>query len=279
MKTISIVLPIYNEGDRIYRAFKALESYRAPRGITVETVRFVDDGSQDNTARQVRAWIKAIVKKKRYLPIQSVLRHASIELVSYRKNRGRGYAVRQGAKGFTSDYMLYLDADMSIPLRNLKQCIPYMQEGIDCIAGSKKIKGTVALHKGSWLRGFVGKAHTQLLQFVLGVNFYDFTGGFKLFSKELYTDIFPKLCLDRWGFDPEIIYVAQSNGYTLKEVPIVWSHVSTSSKVQLVRDITWALGEMVAIRINDLLGKYSRKEKSALINWMGNERIVYNKGL
>lgn len=241
MKTLTVIIPLYNEEKRLEGAFEAVAKYCPPKGLTVEKFVFVNDGSQDGTLALLEKF------KKTAQPASG----AKIEIVTYPVNRGRGYAVMQGAKRVESDYGMFLDGDMSIPLENLKTFSQYMDKDYDLLVGSKKLAGTITLVKRTFVRELIGEVHSRILSFVFGIRLADFTGGFKVFSKTVGDEVFPRLTQERWGLDPEIIYVTNRLGLSIKELPIVWCHVSTSSKVNLVRDILRAFKEMAIIRLND----------------------------
>lgn len=240
MKTISLIIPIYNEGGRIYKLIDALKKGFSYRGLKLTQVIFSNDGSTDNTLN--------ILKKEKKL-LEAAL-HAKVHIVTYSKNKGRGYAIRYAGLIAKGDYVLYADADFSIPLSNIPRFIPYMNQGYDLLYGSKKIPGAFEYIKRSLLRRVVGYGHSVIASLVLGVFAWDYQGGFKLFSQKFVQEIFPLLTIDRWGFDMEVIFAAKKFGYKTIELPIHWGHIESDSKVKLIRDIYRSLTEMVAIRIN-----------------------------
>ncbi|MBU1017385.1 glycosyltransferase [Patescibacteria group bacterium] len=241
MKTITVVIPLYNEEKRIQKTIKALNKFASPKGLTISKVIFVNDGSTDKTVK--------------------ILENANFkypaEILSYKTNRGRGFAVKMGVKKATTDYIMYIDGDYSIPLENLKSFNKHIQKGIDLIVGSKKLPNTKCLVKRGVIREFIGSGHTFIFNALLGVGVSDYQGGFKIFTREIARAVFPKLRQERWGLDAELLYVAKEMGYAIKELPVVWSHISTSSKVNLARDVFRALADVATIRISGILGKYS----------------------
>lgn len=244
MKTLSLIIPLYNEEARIGKALKTLKKGFKFNGIKLEKVIFVDDGSKDETTLKIHQ-----AKLEQYLKVP-------VEIISYSVNRGRGCAIKTGVLRSSSDYTLYCDADFSIPLKNLKKFIPYLEKDYDLLIGSKKKPGARAKIERSFLRNIIGFGHTVIASLILGVFVWDFQGGFKIFSKKLVEEIFPLLTIDRWGFDMEIIFLAKKLGYKTIELPVVWSHIENGSKVKLARDILRALKEMVKIKINWFKGAY-----------------------
>lgn len=248
MNNISLIIPTYNEDSRIKKTLKALKKGFYFNGVKIKEIIFSDDGSTDETLKLLRKFRKSIEKKTR----------AEVKILSYKKNRGRGFAIRFAAQKAKSDYILYTDADFSIPLFNLKKFIPYMKKGYDVIIGSKKMNGAKEIIKRSLIRKIIGYGHSLIAGLILGVFVWDFQGGFKLFSRCFVKNIFPYLQIDRWGFDMEVIFLAKKLNYKLKELPVCWGHVENGSKVRLFRDIIRSLLEMLKIKIYWLGERYQK---------------------
>lgn len=248
MKTLTVIIPLYNEEKRLKKTLSYLVNYKSPRNIRVEKLTFVDDGSKDKTLSLLKNFQRKYSGK--------IIDKTEVSLISYPLNKGRGYAVIQGIKGVNTDFCMFLDGDMSIPLDNLKEFSSFMHKDYEVLIGSKKLPQTVSLVKRSRTREIIGTVHSKILQTVLGVKIADFTGGFKMFSYRACKDVFPRLTQERWGLDPEVIFVSNKLNYKIIELPITWKHISKSSKVNLVRDILRAFKEMAAIRLNDLENYY-----------------------
>lgn len=240
MITLTIVIPVFNEGERIENTLESLKKGFNLHGLKLTNLIFVNDGSQDKT-------LKLIKKQKGHL--EKKLK-TKVKIHSYSPNRGRGYAIRESVLIANSDYVLYLDADLSIPLTNLAKCILQVNQGVDLIFASKKMLGAKALIPRSLLRNIVGYGHSIVASLILGVIAFDFQGGFKMFSKKLITEVFPFLTIDRWGFDMEVIFLAKKLGYKTSEFPVVWRHKENGSKVKLIRDILRSLKDMFLIKFN-----------------------------
>lgn len=249
MKKISLVIPTYNEDGRIKKTIETLKKGVYLYGQQLLEIIFTDDGSTDETLALLKASRKAIERKIK----------ARVKIISYEKNKGRGFAIRQAVLHAKGDYVLYADADFSIPLSNIKKFIPYMKKDYDVIIGSKKIKGASEIIKRSLTRRIVGYGHSIIAYLALGVFVWDFQGGFKLFSRRFVERIFPYLQINRWGFDMEVIYLAKKLKYRLKEIPVRWGHIENNSKVILARDIFRSIYEMIRIRTVWMEGKYQSK--------------------
>lgn len=241
MKSLSIVVPIYNEESRIDRLLKELEKGFQCKRVALKKIIFVDDGSTDAISQKLKE-----AKFKRNLNI-------SYQLIRYKKNQGRGHAVKVGTQFTKTDYVLYVDADFSIPLTNLKRFVPYMEDNFDVILGSKKMPGSTAIIPRSLIRNIVGYGHSLIASLVLGTYYWDFQGGFKIFSKRYIREVFSMLKIDRWGFDMEVLFLARKMNFKVKELPVVWSHVDKDSKVELIHDITRSIKDMLKIQYNWLL--------------------------
>lgn len=234
MKTLSFVIPVYNEEKRIHRTFKALSSVTLPYGLKLEKVVFVNDGSTDTTFKKIVDFI-------------SDHHNANYEIVSYPINKGKGHAIRKGMAQSTSDYTLFFDADISTPLEEIEKIAPYMATGKDVIVGTRKNgKSTVIRHQPLY-RELLGRVFTEMTQKALSSNVTDFTCGFKAFSKEANNTIFTKSVIDGWGYDAELIYIAQQNNLDIKEVPVLWSN-RDDSKVKIYKAVPRTILDIVKIR-------------------------------
>lgn len=234
IKTISIVIPVFNEEKRLYKTFEALDSLGLPGGLKLTEILFVNDGSFDKTLPLLDEY-----KVKSSLPIA---------LISYTKNKGKGYAVKQGMLSTNSDYTLLADADMSTPFTELSKFMKFIDENADIIIGTRKNgKSTVTIHQ-PYIRELLGKIFTRITRIVLQVNVTDFTCGFKLFSKNAVQLIFPKSQINRWGYDAEILFIAKNQDLQIYEKPVTWADVK-NSHVNIVNAMFQTIKELLQIRL------------------------------
>lgn len=238
MKTLTLVIPVYNEEKRINETLKSLDSYTPPLGVILEQIRFVNDGSTDATLALLSNW-----KKSRQIK-------AKVEILSYDRNKGRGYALRRAFENVTSEYAAYIDADMAIPLSNLAKLTPLMKSGYDLIAGSKKKPGRREFSNRGLLRRVFGYAHSVCVWVVLGVFYWDFQGGLKMFSRRLVKEVVPICTIDGWGFDMEVIFWAEKLGFKCTEVSVSFDCIESESRVLVLRDIKRAFREMFQVRMS-----------------------------
>jgi UDP-glucose 4-epimerase len=234
--SVTLVVPLFNEAKRVGRLLRSLEMYTVPLGMRLAEVRLVSDGSRDATVSLLRRW-----QKRAKVPFK-------VKIMAYAQNRGRGYALRRGLQNLSTDYGVYIDGDLDIPLHNLERLVKPMRQGIGVIMGSKKMPGAVCTQKRKPLRVIMGYAHTLLAAIMLGQWRWDWQGGFKAFSQEVIEEVFEDLRIDHWGFDMEVAFLAKQQGFRVIEVPLVWGAVTAQSSVRAWQDSAQALKDMVLIR-------------------------------
>lgn len=245
MKSLSIVIPIYNESLRLYKTFSALYSFKVPRGLTLDGIIFVNDGSTDKTKSEI---------KKQAVSIEKILK-TKVILISYPKNKGKGYANSQGMKASNSDYTLFCDADMSTDFSEVKKFLPAMKRSVPIIIGTRKNgKSTVTRHQ-PFIRELMGKVFTISSNIILNTWVTDFTCGFKAFSKEAKDTLFPMLKTNRWNFDAEVIFLGRISGFEYQEIPVLWTD-DRRSKVNLLSDVPQTIIDLFKVRIFQLANKY-----------------------
>lgn len=234
---ITLVVPAYNEAKRIGDFLAALEQYKQYT-VSLKEVRIVSDGSTDNTVKILTAWKRRVQDRVNF----------NIRILSYKQNRGRGYAVRTGLSGITTDLAVYIDGDLDIPLPNIERVVRELAGGADLVLGSKKIPGSICTSPRKLSRMIVGYGHSILAYLILGIWHWDWQGGIKGFRRETLEVVLPNLTIDHWGFDMEVAYLAQQLGNKLSEIPLVWGAKSNDSRVKLGRDIVIAIRDMWQIR-------------------------------
>lgn len=243
MKNISLsfVIPVFNEQERIDLTFKALASLSLPANISLKEVIFVNDGSGDKTVRLIE---KSSLSKK-----------FDLKLITYSTNKGKGYALKQGMLKATGDYTLFFDADMSTPLTEIKKFVPFMKKGVPVIIGTRKNgHSTVTRHQPLY-REVMGKAFTLITQVAISSEVTDFTCGFKVFSRKARTLIFQESLINRWGYDAEIMCLAKINSLKIREVPVIWAN-DERTKVKIIPAVSNTLIELAIIIYSHRLKRY-----------------------
>lgn len=243
MKNISLsfVIPVYNEQDRIDLTFKALKELSLPRGLTLKEIIFVNDGSTDKTARLIE---KSPLSKK-----------YTIKLLTYSQNMGKGFALKQGMLQASGDYALFFDADMSTPLTELKKFIPALKNNIPVIIGTRKNGHSTVIKHQPLHRELMGKGFTLITRIAISSNVTDFTCGFKAFSKSAKNLIFTDSMINRWGYDAEIVHLASKYSLKIQEISVLWAN-DKRTKVRLIPAIMSTFIELSLIVWNHRLKRY-----------------------
>lgn len=227
---LSIVVPVYNEEKTIEKALDEIISYTKNAEIIV-----VNDGSEDSTVKKVKAYKQVV-------------------LISQPKNMGKGAAVRRGMLEAKGDFILFLDADMSTPINQLKQCL---KEKTDVVIGSRALKDSVISVHQPFYREILGKTFNKLVQLFAVPGIWDTQCGFKLFSKKAAKEIFSRARLNGFSFDVEALYLARRLGFKIREVPVVWID-NPDSTVHPVKDSLRMFRDIFRIHWYSLTGKYGK---------------------
>lgn len=246
MKSISIIIPVFNEEKRLEKTFKALKALSLPRGLRLEEVIFVDDGSTDKTFSMLGEF-----RRTQNLPIT---------MVSYKQNKGKGYAVKKGISEARGDFALLFDADISTDLSELSKFMKHIKNGEDVIIGTRKNGYSTIVKRQPLIRELMGRVFTIFTQIALSMKVTDFTCGFKLFSKKAYKQIFKTCQINGWGYDAEILFLASKHNFTIREVSVIWSN-DNATKVVLYKAIPKSIYEILKIVAIHRIGKPKLKIK------------------
>ena len=198
----------------------------------------VDDGSVDGTAA-----------------LAAQLLAAGVGRVLREPHRGKGGAVRAGMLAAQGRYRVFMDVDLATPLEFVTPCLSRLQNGVDVVIGSRRVAAAEIEQHQAPLREFLGRGFSLLSRTVSGVQVSDFTCGFKGFSAEAATAIFSRLRVVNWSFDTELLFLATRLGLRIEELPVRWRD-DARTKVRIGRDIVGSLSGLLAIRVNQLTGRY-----------------------
>jgi len=238
---LSIVIPAYNECARIEGALERVMRCIEDRGWDAE-VLVVDDGSTDSTVDVVQHWMTL---------------YERLHLVKNEGNRGKGYSVRNGLLQAAGDIVMFTDADLSAPIEEAERLFAALDAGADVAIGSRWLdKQKQTVHQPLYRR-FFGRCFNKVTRLVIGLPFQDTQCGFKAFKRDAAQTIFRLQTIERWGFDPEILFIARKLKYRIEEVPVTWGH-DERSRMSYLKDGMKMLEEMAQIRTNSLRGRYDQ---------------------
>jgi dolichyl-phosphate beta-glucosyltransferase len=238
--TYSFVIPAYNESSRIRPTLDALLRYTHEQSWDAE-ILVVNDGSSDETAQIVREYGKL---------------HPQVLLVENPGNRGKGYSVRNGMLHARGDIALFTDADLSSPMTEAPKLFAAIAAGADIAIGSRWLRTELQTERQPLYRQAFGRIFNLVLRVVLGLRFADTQCGFKAFRRDAAQRIFPLQKIERWGFDPEILFLARRARLRVEEVPVVWAH-SEGTRLNPFRDGMRMFVEVLRIRWYSMTGEYS----------------------
>jgi glycosyltransferase involved in cell wall biosynthesis len=242
LRSLSIVIPAYNEEARLGATLGRVTEYLDSKQFPFAEVVVVDDGSRDGTAKLVEKW-------QRY--------HESIRLVSNPGNRGKGFTVRHGALESKGEWILTTDADLSAPIGELDKLIAAAErEGAKVAIGSRALdRSLVGVHQSAF-RESAGRVFNLVMRMVTGLPFRDTQCGFKLFEAAAAREIFSRQILEGFSFDVEDLVIAKVLGYKSIEVPVVWNDVE-GTKVSAFSGAA-SFAALIGIRWRALTGRYDR---------------------
>ena len=237
----SIVIPAYNEGRRLPATLERILAYLTAQDWNAEII-VVNDASRDNTSEVVRRFAE---------------KDSRLRLIENPGNRGKGYSVRSGILSARGQIILFTDADLSSPIEEAAKLFQAIDEGADIAIGSRWLRAATQTKRQPFHRQLMGRVFNVLLRLTLGLRFKDTQCGFKAFKRSAAQAVFPLQRIERWGFDPEILFLARKLGFRVEEVPVAWGDCG-GTRIHPVIDGARTFREMLHIRWNDLTGKYGR---------------------
>ena len=238
----SIVIPAYNEAARIIGALESVVACVRERGWSAEIV-VVDDGSRDGTAELVNAFAAGAPE---------------VRLLQNRGNRGKGYSVRNGVLHSLGEIVMFTDADLSAPIEEAEGLFSALASGADIAIGSRWLERTRQTIRQPLYRQFFGRCFNAVTRLVMTLPYADTQCGFKAFTRSAAQTIFQLQTIERWGFDPEILFIAIKRGYRIVEVPVSWAH-DERTRISYLKDGLRMLQDIAIVRWNALLGRYNKQ--------------------
>ena len=233
---LSVVIPAFNEAPRIRATLDRLRSAASDLGIAEVIV--VDDGSADGTAAAVQE-AAAVVGTEA----------APVVLVAHEQNRGKGAALRTGARAASGDVIAFLDADSAVPPEALRRGRELIAEGADMVIGTRVTPGGEDMRAlQPPLRRLLGRAFVRAQGAIVGVPYADTQCPFKLLRREAAVRILDVCTVDRWAFDVELIALALHHQLRIVEMPVTWAHVDGSTLRVTPRTAFGVMRDLFAIR-------------------------------
>jgi glycosyltransferase involved in cell wall biosynthesis len=240
--TYSIVIPAYNESGRIPATLRSVLDCIHSHKWNAEII-VVDDGSRDRTAEVVRA-IAAEAPELR--------------LVQNPGNRGKGYSVRNGMLQALGEVVMFTDADLSAPIEEAEGLFAAIADGADIAIGSRWLETKRQTIRQPLYRQFFGRCFNAVTRMIMGLHFADTQCGFKAFTRKAAQTVFQLQTIERWGFDPEILFIGLKRGFRIDEVAVSWAH-DERTRMSYLKDGMRMLQDIAIVRWNALLGRYGRQ--------------------
>jgi glycosyltransferase involved in cell wall biosynthesis len=241
---ISIVIPAYEEEDRLSKPLRQIFAFIEAEKLSAEVI-VVDDGSRDKTAE---------VAEK----VCAEFPEISSKVIRYEENRGKGFAIKTGFLASRGDIAIFSDADLSTPIEELEKLVKPIETGeYDVTFGSRALDRTLIGTHQPWRREQGGKVMNLIIRKMSGLKFSDTQCGFKAFNMKKFRPLLGAMTIDRFGFDVEFLFVAQYHKLRLKDIPVRWNDVE-GSKLSVFRDTRRMIGELSQIRRNAKLGVYDK---------------------
>ncbi|HUX43535.1 MAG TPA: dolichyl-phosphate beta-glucosyltransferase [Terracidiphilus sp.] len=241
----SIVIPAYNESARIPATLERVLGCIRERGWQAE-VLVVNDGSRDTTAELVRGFAQ---------------RWPELRLIENPGNHGKGYSVRHGMMEARGEVVMFTDSDLSAPIEEADRLFAAIDNGADIAIGSRWLESGRQTHRQPLYRQLFGRCFNLVTRMMMRLPFADTQCGFKAFTREAAATVFGLQTIERWGFDPEILFIALKRGLKVKEVAVSWAH-DERSRMSYLKDGMQMLQELATIRWNAMTGRYSRGTKA-----------------
>jgi dolichyl-phosphate beta-glucosyltransferase len=245
---LSIIIPAYNEESRLPQTLSKVVEFVEGQDYEVE-VLIVDDGSVDNTAK---------------IAAEFAARYPGVQLLQA-EHRGKGHAVKVGMLQARGEYAFLCDADLAMPVTEIPKFLPPVQNGYQVAIGSREGEGAIRYNEPVY-RHVMGRVFNWLVKVLAVPGFEDTQCGFKCFHCSAKKDLFSYQTIDGFGFDVEVLYVAQKRGYNIIEVPIHW-YYQRESKVHPIKDTIRMVRDMMLVRQNDREGLYEGSRPTTITDY------------
>ena len=239
---LSIIVPAYNEENRLPNSLPQIIQFVRNQDYAIEVV-VVDDGSTDRTAEIV----KEFQKEATFISLKTV------------EHGGKGHAVKAGMMQAEGEYLFLCDSDLSMPIEEVTKFLPPELDAYDVAIASREVDGAHRYNEPAY-RHLMGRVFNQIVRLLAVHGIQDTQAGFKCFRRDAARELFPLQTINGWGFDVEILFIAQRRGMQIVEVPINW-YYADRSQVKPIQDTYNMLREVLKVRLNAWQGRYKPKNK------------------
>jgi len=224
-------IPAFNEHGTLRTTLQSADRYLACQDYLSEII-VIDDGSQVSLVGEICP------------------SHTPIRFIRYKRNQGKGYAVRCGVESARGRYSCYMDADHSVAITHLPAFLEQLDHGYDLVIGSRFLPNSLIVNKRPLIRRCSSRVFRGLIHTLVMARLTDSQCGFKCFRSEIGKRVFDVQHTRRYGFDVEILARAQEQGLRILELPVVWNNNERTSKVQIVPDSIWTAIEVFRIALH-----------------------------
>ncbi|HUW10328.1 MAG TPA: dolichyl-phosphate beta-glucosyltransferase [Anaerolineae bacterium] len=233
---LSIVLPAWNEEQRLPEALRKITAYLDQQPYAAE-VLVVENGSTDRTT-EIAEEYAARVGYVRVL-------HSP---------KGKGAAVHHGMLAGRGEYLYVCDTDLAVPIEEVAKFLPPQAGDYDVAIASREAPGATR-HNEPFYRHLMGRVYNIIAQLIAVPGIKDTQCGFKCLRREAAREVFQAQVMSGWGFDVEVLFIARRRGYRIIEVPVTW-YYGAGSRVSPLKDSLRMLGELWQVRRNGWRGMY-----------------------
>ena len=244
----SIIIPAYNEAQRIRATLDKVLAYIGGQGWKAEII-IVDDGSNDDTCGIILCYAE---------------RHRTVRLLKNPGNRGKGYSVRHGMLSASGDLLLFTDADLSSPIHEAGRLFAALAQGAEVAIGSRWLRSELQAERQPAYRQLFGRIFNFYLRLVLGLRFKDTQCGFKAFTSHAAQVLFSRQRVERWGFDPELLFLASRFVLPVCEIGVEWAH-DKRSRISYLKDGLKMVVEALRVRWYAVTGQYAPLQRSCVV--------------
>lgn len=237
---LSIIIPAYNEENRLPHTLEQVFAFLEGESYLAEVI-VVENGSSDKTLT---------------LAQELTAKYPNLRVL-HNEEAGKGLAIQRGMLEAEGKYRIFCDADLSMPIEEIRRFIPPNLD-TDIVIASREVKGAVRYDEPEF-RHFTGRIFNLLIRILALPKLHDTQCGFKGFRAEIAEDLFKYQSIEGWAFDVEILCIARMRGYKITEIPVPW-YYNDESKISVLRDSFRMFFDLLKIRRNARKGLYNRQD-------------------